>query len=300
MSFKGFRWLSHVIAASVAAAGIAAGSARAQDTTEMTHFTTSPDGIQIAYETRGEGAPALVFVHGWSCDRSYWAGQIEPFSREHRVVAVDLAGHGESGVGREDWTMAAFGGDVAAVVEELELEQVVLVGHSMGGDVIVEAARRLPGRVAGMIWVDAYRALGNPRTPAQLDAIVGPLRADFVPATRAFVRSMFPPGADPELVERVAVDMSSAPPEVALEAVYNALSYDRVMPGLLEELDLPLMAINPDGPANDVASLERYGAEVLFLPGVGHFVMMEDPEGFNALLRTAIDRVKERRDGAGL
>ena len=110
---------------------------------------------------------------------------------------------------------------------------------------------------------------------------------------------MFPAEADPELVERVAVDMSSAPPEVAVEAVYNALSYDRVMPGLLEELDLPLVAINPDGLGTDVESLERYGAEVLLLPEVGHFLMMEDPEGFNVLLRTGIDRVVERANDKG-
>jgi pimeloyl-ACP methyl ester carboxylesterase len=96
------RWLGPALAASVVAAGIAAGSARAQEANEMTQFTTSPDGIPIAYETRGQGAPALVFVHGWSCDRTYWAGQLEPLSRDYRVVAIDLAGHGESGVGREN------------------------------------------------------------------------------------------------------------------------------------------------------------------------------------------------------
>ena len=105
---------------------------------------------------------------------------------------------------------------------------------------------------------------------------------------------MFRPDADPELVERVALDMSSAPPEVALEELENALSFDRVMPELLEELSLPLVAINPDGTGNDVESPERYGAEVLLMPGVGHFLMMEDPGDFNALLRTAIDRTVER------
>jgi pimeloyl-ACP methyl ester carboxylesterase len=273
------------------AGGIADGSAHAQDAPTMTGTALSPDGISIAYETLGEGSPALVFVHGWSCDRSYWRAQLESFSREFRVVAVDLAGHGESGLGRETWSMAAFGGDVAAVVEELGLDRVILVGHSMGGDVIAEAARRLPGRVVGMIWVDVYSQLGRPRTPAQLESVVGPLRADFVPATRAFVRGMFPPDSDPDLVEHVAVDMSAAPPDVAVEALEHALSFDRVMPGLLEELDLPLIAINPDRPSNDVESLERHGAEVLLLPGVGHFLMMEDPERFNPLLREAIDRI---------
>ena len=93
--------------------------------------------------------------------------------------------------------------------------------------------------------------------------------------------------------------MSSAPPDVALEALENALSFDRVMPGLLEELSLPPVAINPDGTGNDVESLERYGAEVLLMPGVGHFLMMEDPDGFNALLQTGIDRIVERANDDG-
>lgn len=252
---------------------------------------TSPDGISIAYETRGTGSPALVFVHGWSCDRSYWAAQLEAFSRDFQVVAVDLAGHGESGFGREAWTMAAFGGDVAAVVEALALDRVILVGHSMGGDAIVEAARRLPDRVAGLVWVDTYRRLGTPRTQEQLDAILAPIRADFVDATRAFVSGMFLPSADPKLVERVASDMSSAPPEVALEALAFALSFDREMPRLVLELGLPIVAINPEQPASDIASLDRHGVEVMLMPGVGHFLMLEDPEEFEALLRTAIDRI---------
>ena len=253
--------------------------------------TTSPDGIPIAYETRGAGSPALVFVHGWSCDRSYWAAQMEAFSRDFQVVAVDLAGHGESGLGREAWTMAAFGGDVAAVVEALALDRVILVGHSMGGDAIVEAARRLPDRVAGLVWVDAYRRLGTPRSQEQLDAILAPMRADFVGATRAFVQGMFLPSTDPKLAERVASDMSTAPPLVALEALASALSFDREMPRLVLELGLPIVAINPEQPASDVASLDRHGVQVLLMPGVGHFLMLEDPEGFEALLRNAMDRI---------
>jgi len=64
-------------------------------------FVTSADGIHIAYEAYGEGTPALVFVHGWSCDRSHWAAQLQPFSRQFKVVAVDLAGHGESHLGHK-------------------------------------------------------------------------------------------------------------------------------------------------------------------------------------------------------
>jgi pimeloyl-ACP methyl ester carboxylesterase len=279
-----------VLAAATLFAGCGWVSADVQGPRNTVDVVTSADGIRIAYETHGEGTAALVFVHGWSCDRSYWNGQLQPFSRQFKVIAIDLAGHGESGLGREAWTMEAFGGDVAAVVKELGLERIILIGHSMGGDVIVAAARRLPGRVAGLVWVDTYKQLETQRTPEQVQAFVAPFRADFVEKTRAFVRGMFPPSADRSLVERVAVDMSAAPPAVALEAMASAINFDREIPGALKELKLPVVAINPDTPPTDIASMERHGVEVVVMSGVGHFLMMEDPERFNPLLRTVIDK----------
>jgi pimeloyl-ACP methyl ester carboxylesterase len=206
------------------------------------------------------------------------------------VVAVDLAGHGESGRGREFWTIAAFGEDVAAVVEKLGLSRTILVGHSMGGDVILEAARRLPGRVEGLVWVDAYRQLGIPREPEQVRELLAPFRADFVPATRAFVRGMFPPGADPSLVERVTADMSSAPPEIAVAALESAMGYDREVVATVRELGLPLVAVNADDRPTDVESLTRHGVDVVLVPGTGHFPMLEDPGRFNGILRQVIER----------
>jgi pimeloyl-ACP methyl ester carboxylesterase len=161
----------------------------------------------------------------------------------------------------------------------------------MGGDAIVEAARRLPGRVAGLIWVDTYTQLGTPRTPEQVQALVAPFRANFVESTRVFVRAMFPPTADRSLVERVAADMSAAPPEVALGAMVSSLSFDREIPPALQELKLPVVALNPDNRPTDKPSLERHGVEVVIMPGVGHFLMMEDPERFNPLLQTAIEKL---------
>lgn len=256
-----------------------------------TEIVTSADGVPVAYEAHGAGTPALVFVHGWSCDRSYWAGQLEPFSREFRVVAIDLAGHGESGLGRESWTIPAFGGDVAAVVDALDLERVILIGHSMGGDVIVEAARRLPGRVDGLVWIDVYKRLGTARAPEELEALMAPLRADFKNGARTFVRGMFPPGADQSLVERVVADMSEAPPAVALGAAKSAWTFEEELTGALLELKLPVVAINPADPPSDAESLKRYGVEVVLMSGVGHFPMMENPVGFNALLKAVIEKL---------
>ena len=149
---------------------------------------------------------ALVFVHGWSCDRSYWVNQMASFAPRHRVVAIDLAGHGESGSGRESWTMPAFGGDVAAVARQIGADDVILVGHSMGGDVIVDAALQLGGRVRGLVWIDVYSDLNLDEADGRdtEDPFVTSLRGDFRAEVDRFVRAMFPPDADPALVDRVA------------------------------------------------------------------------------------------------
>jgi pimeloyl-ACP methyl ester carboxylesterase len=262
----------------------------AADSGDKIHWARSTDGVRIAYEVRGKGSLALVFVHGWSCNRSFWAGQMEPFSRQFTVVAIDLAGHGDSGRNREKWTIQSYGNDVAAVVKKLHLKRVILVGHSMGGDVIPEAALRLPGRVVGLIWLDTYKKLGAGRTPEEVQAFVAKFRSNFSETTRDFVRSMFVSTSDPALVERVALTMSSAPPSIALPSLQSAFSYSREMPRTLDRLHLPVIAINPDNAPTDVASLDHYGVQVIFMSGVGHFLMMEDPQRFNGLLSTAIGR----------
>jgi pimeloyl-ACP methyl ester carboxylesterase len=248
----------------------------------------SADGLPVRYEVRGDGAPALVFVHGWSCDRRYWDGQIDHFADRHRVVAVDLAGHGESGVGRPVWTMPSFGEDVVAVVEQLGLRDLVMVGHSMGGDVIAEAAVRLPGRVRGLVWVDVYRSLGRFASAEDVAAFMAPFRTDFVPTTRAFVRRMFGPGCAPDLVEWVANDMAAAPPAVALDAMKHALSNEGDVIAAIRKAAVPVVAINSDSKPIDAASLERHGVTAVSMSG-GHFLMLEDPDSFNRLLADTIE-----------
>ncbi|HQO83876.1 MAG TPA: alpha/beta hydrolase, partial [Synergistales bacterium] len=90
----------------------------------------SADGVPISFEVHGDGEPALVFVHGWSCDARYWSAQTPLFSLKHRVIILDLAGHGHSGMGRSKYTMGSFGEDVRAVVEATDTKKAILVGHS--------------------------------------------------------------------------------------------------------------------------------------------------------------------------
>jgi pimeloyl-ACP methyl ester carboxylesterase len=260
----------------------------------MTDFVLATDGTRIAYELIGSGRPALVLVHGWSCDRTYWNAQLEALSRNFTIVTVDLAGHGESECCRETWSIAAFGSDVALIVTLNSLEDVVLVGHSMGGDVILEAARRLSTRVRGLIWIDTYRALPETSSSEDVQRRMGPFRANFAEETSRFVRTMFGVDADPSLVERIARDMSAAPVDVALEVMEAAWTFGPAVPALLSELRLPLIAINPDNSSTDVDSLHSRGIDVQLMPGVGHFPMLENPHAFNLQLVSAIKALAKR------
>ena len=266
-------------------------------------FVRSADGVRIAYESVGGGSPALVLVHGWSCDRCYWDGQLARLSRYFEVVTIDLAGHGDSDLHRQAWTIQSFGDDVASVMNCLALDDVVLVGHSMGGDVILAAATKLRGRVRGLVWVDTYGQLPHQRTHDQVRERMTPFRADFVESTRAFVRTLFGASSDPLLVERVARDMSAAPVAVALATMEAAWTFAANVPALLAELRLPLVAINPDNADTDVESLRRFEIEVALLPGVGHFPMLEDPQAFNDQLVKAVTAIsadpKRATGGAG-
>ena len=261
----------------------------------------SADGVPVRYAVHGDGLPAIVFVHGWSCDRRYWHRQVGHFAARFTVVTVDLAGHGESGTGRRSYTMPAFGADVAAVVTGLDLPEVVLVGHSMGGDVVVEAARLLGVRVRGLVWVDVYSSLEDSgpdpaddaadeaADDAAIAAFMAPFRADFAAATRAFVRRIAGADTDPDLVDRIADDMAAAPPHIALDAMRHSVGNERAAIAGLRHAAVPAVAINPASPPTDVDSLSRHGVATKVRPAVGHFLMLQDPAGFNTLLDEVIE-----------
>ncbi len=183
----------------------------------------STDGVAIHYQVHGAGAQSLVFVHGWACDHSYWEQQLQHFSRHYKVVTIDLAGHGRSGLNRDDWTIEAFGNDVTAVVEKLDLDTVILIGHSMGGPVIVEAAQHMTDRIIGLVGVDTFhdidREAGNPE---EVEAFLQPLIENFTETTEAFVKAnMFTATSDSSLIEQISTDMASIPSEVGVPAIRN-------------------------------------------------------------------------------
>ena len=253
----------------------------------------SEERTTIEYKAAGTSGKAIVFIHGWSCDKSYWDLQIPYFSEKYRVVAIDLPGHGDSQYDRDEWTMEAFGKDVAAVVEGLDLQEVVLVGHSMGGSVILAAAQVLGDKVVGLVGVDTFQDLETVYPEEQLNAYIKPFEENFVETTKGFVRSMFPPTADSLLVERIAFDMSSAPEDVALGSFRGLFDFKPIP--VLEQIKTPIYGINSDMYPVNIEAGKRHITRfnIRFMEGYGHFLHQEDPDQFNRILDEILKEIFE-------
>jgi pimeloyl-ACP methyl ester carboxylesterase len=254
-------------------------------------IVNSADGVHIQYRLYGKGEPAIVLVHGWSCDSNYWSAQLEELKKKYTVLTVDLAGHGGSDRNRTDWSIGRFGDDVAAAVKLIDNPKVIIVGHSMGGPVAIEAARRLPGRVLGVIGVDTFKSIGEPPPPAdQMAARMKAFETDFIGATRDLVSQFFfTKKADPQFINKVALDMSNAPPAVAIPSLKALFAWDAN--AAAQGFTLPVIAINSDlGMLTDEARIKGVFPtfRAVTLAGTGHFLMMEEPESFNVTLEEQI------------
>lgn len=261
---------------------------------------SSEDGVPIRYRVYGTGEPALILIHCWACDSSYWDQQLDALKARYTLVTLDLGGHGESGTTRGDWSIAAFGADVAAVASRILNDQIVLVGHSMGGPVALEAARRLSGRVIGIIGVDTFTNIGlQPLSPRELELRLEPYRRDFAATTRANVtQRFFKPNSDPNLVRRIADDMASEPPVIGVGAMIgmNNMNYAAA----LGDINVPIIAINSDRLPTDVDRIRLHAPtfSVKLMPGTGHFLMIEEAPRFNALLDQTVQELLGANPGA--
>lgn len=251
--------------------------------------------VTLEYEQVATGEPTLVFVHGWMCDRTYWREQ-RSFAAQFGVVLLDLGGHGRSARNRSDWSVDGFAEDVLAVVRHLDLDRVILVGHSMGGPVIAEAGRRAPDRVIGVVGVDTYQYLDAPWLRGDgVPNLVSTLRADFEGTTGGFVRRMFMAGSDSTLVDSVLRHMIAGDPAVGIPSTESMFEWyrDRAAQSL-NAMRRPVWTINSVAyVGTNVEQLKASvpGIEVLLVEGVGHFVMLEAPQRFNALLLEAVNSI---------
>ena len=272
--------------------------ARAGSQGAVSGTATSPDEVPIRYDAAGKGDPALVFVHCGGCNRGFWDGQMAYFAAKHRVVALDLAGHGQSGGGRKDWTMAAFGQDVVSVVEALGLKRVVLIGHSLGGPAVLEAARHMPGRVAGLVLVDSWVDFEQRLPAEEVEKYVSALQADYRATTTATLSQYFFSASTPEPVKaRVLETVLSGPQEIGVAVTRSSMAYEPLP--ALREIKAPICAISSDLFPTNLEGNRKYvpSYQAAIMKGAGHYLMLEQPEPFNELLAWALRELA--RSGGG-
>jgi pimeloyl-ACP methyl ester carboxylesterase len=244
------------------------------------------DGSKVHYKSLGDGPAALVLVHGWSCDLTFWRAQVPAFAGKARLVLIDLPGHGKSDRPEVNYTMDLFARAVAAVLKDAGVERAVLAGHSMGTPVVRQVYRLHPQKVLGLVAVDgALRRFAV--EPAQLDQFLAPFQEPhFAEGVGKFVDAMFTPQTPAEIRTSVKETMQKATPRVALSAMRGMFD-----PAVWAEdkIDVPvqlILARSPfwEGDYREYVKRLAPKAEFHVVEGAGHFLMLEKPEAVNGLL----------------
>ncbi|UCH92527.1 MAG: alpha/beta hydrolase [Candidatus Aminicenantes bacterium] len=241
----------------------------------------SADKVEIVYLARGKGETAVIFIHGGFANKSFWRNQMKPFSAKYRVIAVDLAGHGESGQNRKKWDMSNFAEDVRAVIEKENIRKTVLVGNSLGGAVALETARLVPDKVLGIVAVDTFQLFIMP-PPAYIQQQARALAEDFTGTMRKMVRSLLHKDVDPKLYAEVEKKMLNNSSQMAVAIIESLATYD--LAEAAKKVPQPIRCICGDLIVSPQVEKNReihpdYDAVVI--PHTGHYPMLEKPELFN-------------------
>jgi pimeloyl-ACP methyl ester carboxylesterase len=261
--------------------------------------------MPLIHHTRtGSGRPPIVFVHGFGCARSDWDNQVAHFSGRHETIAVDLGAHGTTPGGPEHARIDTHGADVAALLNELDVPPAVLVGHSMGCRVVLEAAARAPSRTKAIILVDGSRfaEAGSTAWQARAKAIADQGYANFV---KAAFDQMFGRDYDRVRAQAIIQRAMDRKPEIAGPLFVDIGRYDAAeMDRVLGAVAVPLLAIQTtmtkqDGtrismvpgqttPYLDGLRTRVKSAQIEIIPGIGHFPQLERPAETNAMMERFI------------
>lgn len=266
----------------------------------MAFFTTS-DNCKIYYEEHGSGEP-LIFVHGWSCNHNFFKYQVEEFAKSYRVILYDLRGHGQSDRGpitERNMNLKRFAADLHELIEFLKLDQVNVVGWSMGTSTLLAYAREFKCQyIKKMNFIDMTPKLLNDDewklgqscsfTADQNIMFLALLASSWEMAANMFVPNIFAKGYDKEAPEykwALAQALDNTPH--CMTDMWIAMAYEDFR-SVLPTITVPvLLTYSGDGliycPAHAEYMKEHLGGEskIVIFPGCGHGLFLEDPEKYN-------------------
>ena len=265
---------------------------------------------EMFVQPAGSGLPEIVLVHGFACDHTDWAAQLAELGRAHAVLACDLRGHGKTPGELADASIERLGADVARLLAQRELEEAILVGHSMGTRVVLEAYRSAPERVAGLVLVDGSQlGSGDPvqveaATRATIDAAGFPAFVEAVfkqmflgpsdDATRIIARAKRLPAAFGTALFARMLRWDAASLEAALDAVRVPLMIIQSTTMSPEHKRVPIAA-GQTTPWLDLVRRHVPSARIETITGVGHFSQIEAPGRLSGLLMDFADSLSESR-----
>jgi pimeloyl-ACP methyl ester carboxylesterase len=241
------------------------------------------DGLKIHSSTTGTGQKTVFLVHGWTCDETTWTEQVPVLAKQYRVVTLDLPGHGKSDSPKDGkFSMDLFARAIDAVRAEVNVDRVILVGHSMGTPVVLRYARLYPQHTQALVFVDGLMPAGAAPPNAGMGALMGGPGGRAIRQT--MIRGFFSASTTPAMQTKI-LDMMLAAPEATAVGAMNA-TFDPA--GQTDDIPkIPTLGIyaNPSTVATRETVLAHFpNTEFTQIPGTGHFLMLEKPEEFNRLL----------------
>jgi pimeloyl-ACP methyl ester carboxylesterase len=260
------------------------------------------NGVKIAYNLCGEKKDTtLLFVHGWCINKTYWEPQLKHFCSSYRVVAIDLPGFGESGKNRANWDFDEYTEDIKYIIEQLELKNVILIGHSMSGDIVLNADNKYPGLLAGIVGIDNLHEPGSPMTPeqkVQTDSFFHLLATSFrTTVNNQMLPALFQPTTDTAVVNRLMNDVLVTDSTVAVDVLRSMIDISQKEKSLMQGLSHKLYLLNSDVFPVKEDSLSRYcskGFKAELVHATGHYPMIEKPGEFNAALQKIINAIGKK------
>jgi len=268
-------------------------------------FVTTPDNIRIHYLAAGRppravvgkpelSRPTLLLIPGWTMPAWIWGPQIDYFSKDFYVVAMDPRSQGESTITDEGNTPTARAADIQAVIESLGLSPVILVGWSQGvGDVVAHFKRYGSRNVAGYVLVDGYAGVDVDGQMAQgFLGLGGQLINDREHFTEQFVRSMYKTPPSDEYINRLVKSALKTPTAVAVEDTIAMVTTDNR--AALKQIDKPTLILTPKGgrsaPNEEAMQAAIPGSEIEEMEGVGHALFVDQPDAFNDIVSRFISK----------
>ena len=247
-------------------------------------------GTALAYVDAGAGDPALVFVHGIACNRAFMAPQVRRFEVRHRVLAVDLRGHGDSDAPRQRYTIGGLADDLGWLCNQLDISRPVVIGHSLGGLVALELAATRPELVSGAALIDSVLLSGVARQDTVNELIAGLRGADGHRVLSAYFEQFFAPHDDRMLRDWILEQAVRTPSHVTSSIWEESLqTWDDAR--ALRCCRVPLLYLDAGTPNADLVRAVRLNPSLMIgrTVGTGHFSHLVSPQQVNAMIERFLE-----------